>query len=96
MVTSSVADSTLDADVSGRPDMRATIVRSIITTFFVMLIGVSIPLALFMESWVGGISVALFTAMFGGPGFGLMAGMALYNLHMEKWEAKHPELAGHH
>lgn len=95
MATSSLADSTTGTDASGRPDMRATITRSIITTFFVMLIGVGVPLSLFMGSWVGGVSVAFFTALFGGPGFGLMAGMALYNLHLENWEAKHPELAGH-
>lgn len=95
MASPSVADSALGVDDSGRPDQTKTIVRAVITAWLIMLIGVSIPLSLFMGSWTGGFAVGFFTALFGGPGFGLMAGMALYNLHMESWEKKHPELARH-
>ncbi|MEI2640388.1 MAG: hypothetical protein V9F03_15555 [Microthrixaceae bacterium] len=95
MASQSVADSASGIDQSGRPDMRKSIIRSIATTWCVMFFGVGIPLALFMGSWVGGLSVAFFTALFGGPGFGLMAGMALYNLHQENWEKQHPEFAAH-
>lgn len=75
--------------------MRTSIVRSIITTWCIMFFGVGIPLSLFMESWTGGLAVAFFTALFGGPGFGLMAGMALFNLHLENWEKQHPGAAAH-
>lgn len=75
--------------------MRKSIIRSISITWCIMFFGLGIPLSLYMDSWVNGLAVAFFTALFGGPGFGLMAGMALFNLHMENWEKQHPGAVAH-
>lgn len=76
-------------DDDGRPQQKTTLIRSISLTSFIMLFGVGIPLSLYMESWVNGMAVGAFTALWGGPGFGLMAGMALHVLHTENWEKRH-------
>ncbi|MGB6057497.1 MAG: hypothetical protein WBF71_04470 [Microthrixaceae bacterium] len=73
----------------GRPQQRSTLIRTVSVASFVMLFGVGIPLSLYMDSWVNGFAVGAFTALWGGPGFGLMAGMALHTLHIENWEKKH-------
>lgn len=94
MASQSVADSASGIDQSGRPDMRKSIIRSIATTWCVMFFGVGIPSCPRVLGSVGS-RWRFFTALFGGPGFGLMAGMALYNLHQENWEKQHPEFAAH-
>ncbi len=76
-------------DEEGRPNQRTTLIRSVTIASVVMLFGVGIPLSLYMESWVNGFAVGAFTALWGGPGFGLMAGMALHTLHTEIWEERH-------
>lgn len=73
----------------GHPDLRKLLIRCISVATFIMLFGVGIPMSLSMDSWVNGFGVGFFTALWGGPGFGLMAGMALYTLHTENWEKKH-------
>lgn len=76
-------------DDDGRPNQRSILIKTISVTSLVMLLGVGIPMSLSMDSWVNGFAVGFFTALWGGPGFGLMAGMALYVLHTETWEKKH-------
>lgn len=82
-------------DDVGKPNMTKTLVLSVLITWLVMLLGIGVPLSFAMDSWVSGMAVGFHTSLFGGPGFGLIAGMALHTLHMEKWHKLHPELAPH-
>lgn len=77
------------SDDDGRPDQRKTLIRTVSVTWCIMFFGVGIPMSLSMDSWINGFAVGAFTALWGGPGFGLMAGMALHTLHTENWEKRH-------
>lgn len=68
---------------------------SVLVTWIIMFVGIGVPLSLAMGNWMSGMAVGFHTSLFGGPGFGLMAGMALHTMHMEKWYKLHPELAPH-
>lgn len=90
MVSSSSAEPAVGNDEAGKPELGRTLVTSVIVTWVVMLVGIGVPLSLAMDNWMSGMAVGFHTSLFGGPGFGLMAGMALHNMHMEKWEKLHP------
>lgn len=95
MVTSSTAESVVGNDDAGKPNQARTLVVSVLVTWVIMLVGIGVPLSLAMDNWMSGMAVGFHTSLFGGPGFGLMAGMALHTMHMEKWEKLHPELSAH-
>ena len=58
---------------------------SILAVSFFFLVGVGVPLAFAMDSLQAGAALGLFTALWGGPSFGVMAGSA----RVSAWEEKY-------
>lgn len=75
-------------EASPAPSQSRYVAVSVAVTFVLFLVGVGGGLWLYEGEFVFGFGVGLFTAFWGGPGFGVMAGMSLYNLKVERL-AKH-------
>ena len=62
-------------------------VIAVVLSAVIFFLGVGGGLLLYSGEWAFAVGVGLFTAFWGGPGFGIMAGMALYNLKIERLAA---------
>lgn len=69
---------------SDAPSQAAYVGISIAVCTLVFFLGIGGGLYLFYGEVPLAVAVGLFTAFWGGPGFGLMTGMALYNLALER------------
>jgi hypothetical protein len=57
---------------------------SVVVCTVVFLLGVGVPTWLLMGRLADGLGLGLFAAFWGGPGFGVMAGGAVYALSQER------------
>ena len=73
-----------DGDESREPRQATYVITAIIVTSLLFFFGLGGALLLFTGEAPLAFGVALFTAFWGGPGFGLMAGMALYDLRVHR------------
>lgn len=73
----------------GEPNQVAYVIAAVAVTFLLFLVGVGGGVWATSGEMVSGMAVGLFTAFWGGPGFGIMAGMALYNLRLERLHGSH-------
>jgi len=81
----SVAVSVTADDAEPREPKQSTyVIAAVIITSLLFFFGLGGALLLFTGEVPLAVGVALFTAFWGGPGFGLMAGMALYDLRVHR------------
>ena len=66
------------------PRQATYVITAVIVTSLLFFFGLGGALLLFTGEVPLALGVALFTAFWGGPGFGLMAGMALYDLRVHR------------
>lgn len=79
------------AAAAGRrePDQTRYLIVSVVVATLIFLVGVGGGIWLAGADIPGSLGVGAFAAFWGGPGFGLMAGFALYNLSVERRAARH-------
>lgn len=82
--TEAAAGAAAGSEDPGAPNQVMYIGVSIAVCTLLFLVAIGGGLYLFYEEVPLAVAVGLFTAFWGGPGFGLMAGMALYNLAVER------------
>ena len=81
----SVVPAVTVADSAPREPRQATyVITAVVVTSLLFFFGLGGALLLFTGEVPLAFGVALFTAFWGGPGFGLMAGMALYDLRVNR------------
>lgn len=66
-------------------NFRAIYVSSILAVTALFLVGVGVPMAIFLDSMSGGFALGAFTAFWGGPSFGVMVGSARVAAFEEKY-----------
>ena len=66
------------------PRQATYVITAVVVTSLLFFFGLGGALLLFTGEVPLAFGVALFTAFWGGPGFGLMAGMALYDLRVTR------------
>ena len=66
------------------PKQSTYVITAVAVTSLLFFVGLGGALLLFTGEAPLAFGVALFTAFWGGPGFGLMAGMALYDLRTNR------------
>lgn len=64
-------------------------IRTVILTTLAMIVGVGVPMWFLTGEIWDGIGLGLFTAVWGGPGFGTMLAGALWTLRLERAAAVH-------
>ena len=60
--------------------------RSIFAMTVVFLIGVGVPVSIFLDNFVHGFGLGAMCAVWGGPSFGVMAGSAGVSTQLERLE----------
>ena len=80
----SVTSTALGDAVPREPRQATYVIAAVIVTSLLFFFGLGGALLLFTGEVPLAFGVALFTAFWGGPGFGVMAGMALYDLRAHR------------
>lgn len=72
-----------------KPNFWRLIVVATVVTSLLLMIGITVAVAAGENTgWVEGFGVALFSTLWGGPGFGLMIGGSMWIERWERWEAQ--------
>ncbi len=87
--TTNDLDDVAAATTRPAPSQVKYVVVSTIVATVLFLVGVGGGVLASGGDPAGAFGVGLFTAFWGGPGFGLMAGFALYNLTVERRGGTH-------
>lgn len=75
---------TVQSTAPAAPQQMTYVIRAVIVAFVLSFAIIAGSLLVFNGDVPVALGVGLFTAFWGGPGFGLIAGIALYNLRVER------------
>jgi len=83
------ADAVSAESARKEPNQAKYVITSVVVATVLFFLGVGGGVWLSGGDPMGSLGVGFFTALWGGPGFGLMAGFALYNLSLERAGVAH-------
>ncbi len=73
----------------GKPSLGRILVAATAVTSLLFMIAITVTVAAAEHTgWVEGFGVALFSTVWGGPGFGLMIGGSIFLHRQEQWDAQ--------